>query len=123
MYNMKVKSIIITTVCLFIAIIVVATSVLLYQLSKVKVRMTKDFAEMYIDEDDIVDDELMISPPEKYSQLLQIDLEMRKQVADYMAENHLKLKGGKQTFIRLHPSFDELVDNGEDGFRFEPIGE
>lgn len=77
---------------------------------------------MYIDENDMIDHVAMLVPPEKYSQLLQIDFAMRKQVADYMAEKHLKLKSGKQTFIRLHPSFDELVDNGEDGFQFDPIG-
>ena len=120
---MKVKRIVLSTVCLVIAIIVVAAGVILYQFSHTKVRMTKDFAEMIVDDEDMIDHVAMIVPPAKYDQLMQIDYGMRKQVADYMAENHLKLKSGKQTFVRINPSFDELVDNGEYGFQFEPIGE
>lgn len=120
---MKVKRILLSTVCLVIAFLVVAAGVLLYQLSQTKVRMTKDFAEMIVDDEDMIDHAAMIFPSAKYDQLLQIDYEMRKQVAGYMAENHLKLKSGKQVFIRINPSFEELVDNGENGFQFEPIGE
>ena len=120
---MSSKSAVIAIVCLVIALMIVAVAVVAYQLSTTKARGTKDYAEMHVDEDDVIDHVAMLVPPAKYAQLLQIDYEIRKQVADYMEENHLKLKSGKQVFVRLHPSFEELVDNGEDGFQFEPINE
>lgn len=120
---MSSKSVVITIVCLVIALMIVAAAVVAYQLNTTKARGTKDYAELYVDEDDMIDHAAMLVPPAKYDQLLQIDFEMRKQVAEYMAENHLKLKSGKQVFVRLHPSFEELVDNEEDGFQFEPINE
>ena len=120
---MKAKHIILTIVCFMIALMIVAAAVVVYQLSNTKARGTKDYSEMYVDEGDMIDHTAMLVPPAKYDQLLQIDFEMRKQVADYMVENHLKLKSGKQVFVRINPSFDELVDSGENGFQFEPIAE
>ena len=60
----------------------------------------------------------MVYPPEKYAPLLQIDINMRKRVAEYMRKNNYKLKSGKQEFIRNNPSFKELI---EGGFQFEKI--
>lgn len=79
------------------------------------IRSTKDFTTMYVEDGDVIDAEVMLSPPEKYSQLLEIDIDMRKKVAEYMKENNYKLKCGKQEFIRTDPSFKEL----KDGFQFE----
>lgn len=104
-------------VVLFV-IIVVVCAIAIYQLNNTTIRQTKDFASMDVDPEDVVDADAMISPPEKYSQLLQIDLDMRKQVADYMQKNNLKLKSGEQKFIRNNPTFKELTD---DGFVFEKI--
>ena len=112
---------------LVVAIIVVAVVVacvigaMLYELNTVQIRQTKDFASMYVDEHDRIDADAMITPPEKYSQLLQIDLEMRTRVAEYMKQNNLKLKCGKQEFVRINPTFEELIGE-EFGFKFEPIG-
>ncbi len=91
---------------------------LLYKFGKIQIRPDKHYAQMYVYEDDIVDGDAIISPPMQYSQLLQIDLEMRKRVAEYMDKNNYKLKGGEQEFIRVNPSFEELI---EDGFQFEKI--
>lgn len=101
-----------------ILIVVIAGTIILCMLNNITVRQTKDYAVMYVDAEDIVDAKVMISPPEKYLQLLQIDFEMRKQVAEYMENNNLKLKPGKQEFVRNNPTFKELV---EDGFVFEMI--
>lgn len=92
----------------------------LHQLGGIEVRQTKDYAEMYVDETDILDGKAIVSPPEKYSQLLQIDVRMRKRVGEYMEKNRYKLKSGKQEFIRNNPSFAELI---EDGFQFETFEE
>ena len=66
----------------------------------------------------IFSDPLVIDVRKKYAPLLQIDINMRKRVAEYMRKNNYKLKGGKQEFIRNNPSFKELI---EDGFQFEKI--
>lgn len=92
--------------------------VLVYRLDNLSIRQTKDYAIMYVDEDDVIDSNAMISPPEKYSQLLQIDINTREKVAEYMQENNFKLKSGKQDFIRNNPSVDELINGG---FEFEEI--
>lgn len=111
----------------WVSIILIATILLatifiafvMYKFGKIQIRQTKDYAVMYVDENDFLDSEAMISPPEKYSQLLQIDLSMRKRIAEYMENNNYKLKSGKQEFIRNNPSFEELI---EDGFQFEDKG-
>lgn len=92
--------------------------VLVYRLDNLSIRQTKDYAIIYVDEDDVIDSNAMISPPEKYSQLLQIDINTREKVAEYMQENNFKLKSGKQDFIRNNPSVDELINGG---FEFEEI--
>lgn len=106
MYRIKY---IIFAIIVFMFAIVIAV---IYKLSTIEVRQTKDYAEIYVDEN------AMVYPPEKYAPLLQIDINMRKRVAEYMRKNNYKLKGGKQEFIRNNPSFKELI---EDGFQFEKI--
>lgn len=103
---------------IFLLIIMVIGGIVIYKLNNITIRQTKDYDVIYVGSEDIVDAKVMISPPEKYSQLLQIDENMRKKVANYMKENNLKLKSGKQEFIRNNPTFDELIKNG---FEFEAI--
>ncbi|MEI3163411.1 MAG: hypothetical protein V8S74_08505 [Lachnospirales bacterium] len=112
MYRIKY---IIFAIIVFMFAIVIAV---IYQLSTIEIRQTKDYAEIYVDENDILDGNVMVYPPEKYAPLLQIDINMRKMVAEYMRKNSYKLKRGKQEFIRNNPSFKELI---EDGFQFEKI--
>lgn len=106
------------TIIMFIFIVFVMILLTIYKLNNVTIRQTKDYATMYIEVEDLIDADAMISPPEKYSQLLQIDLEIRLSIAAYMKENNLKLKNGKQKFIRNNPTLKELVN---DGFVFEKI--
>lgn len=103
-----------------IGIIAIMLLGLFYQLGNIEVRQTKDYAEMYVDEVDVVDYSSIITPPEKYSQLLQIDLKVREELASYMKTNNYKLKSGKQEFIRNNPTRDELIN---DGFVFEKMEE
>ena len=103
-----------------IGIIAILLLTLFYQLGNIEVRQTKDYAEMYVDEVDVVDYSSIITPPEKYSQLLQIDLAVREELANYMKTNNYKLKSGKQEFIRNNPTLDELIN---DGFAFEKMEE
>lgn len=81
-------------------------------------RRIKDYSVMYVDDEDVVDALAMVEPPEKYSQLLQIDVETRKLIAEHMKMNNYKLKPGKQEFIKNNPTFKELV---ADNFKFVKI--
>lgn len=103
---------------ILIVVFVVLVIVIVYKLDNLTIRQTKDYAVMYVEVEDVIDGETMLSPPEKYSQLLQIDVNMRKKVSEYMEKNNYKLKSGKQEFIRNNPSFRELI---EGGFQFEKI--
>lgn len=85
-------------------------------LATTRVRDTKDFSQIYVQ--DFFDYNMMINPPDQYSALLQIELPMRKKVAEYMKQNNLKLKTGEQVFVRINPTYKELI---KDGFKFEKI--
>lgn len=105
----------------FIVIIVVVLIVfVIHRMNKTVVRQTKDYAIMYIGENDFIDSVAMKSPPDKFYQLLQINIGTRESVAAYMKKNNLKLKTGKQEFVRNNPTVDELI---YDGFLFEKISE
>lgn len=82
-----------------------------YKFLNTPIRQTKDYNSIYIEEwyEFTADD--MISPPERFNALLQIDEELRAQVAKYMLDHNYKLKSGNQEFIRINPTFEELVEN------------
>ena len=102
-----------TVITVFVAYLIFV----FYSLSNIPFRQTKVFAVMSVASEDVVNWEMMISPPEKYSQLLQIPLETREKVAEYMKKNDYKLKCQKQEFVRNEPTYKELID----GFEFEKI--
>ena len=81
-------------------------------------RRIKDYESIFVDEEDIIDYNAMLQPPQKYSKLLHIDESTRKMVAEYMRMNNYKLSPGKQEFIKNNPTFKELVISG---FKFETI--
>ncbi len=107
---------------LYMLLVLISVCVVLdfVSLSTIKVRPTKQFAEMYVDEGDVLDFNTFLCPHEKYNALLQIDSDMREKVAEYMKRNDYKLKSGHQEFIRSNLSFEELIDSG---FEFEQITE
>ncbi|MBQ6846496.1 MAG: hypothetical protein IJO61_05135 [Oscillospiraceae bacterium] len=85
-----------------------------------RVIQTKDWDEIYVDDQFDYND--MMNPPEKYSQLEQIDKELRADVSKYMKENNLCLKRGKQDFVRINPSYEWLINDTDGyGFVFENI--
>lgn len=81
-------------------------------------RRTRDYTVMVVDKNDIIDANAMLDPPEKYCQLLKIDLATRELVANHMRSKNYKLKAGKQIFVKNNPTFKELVF---DNFKFEVI--
>lgn len=111
----ELKKIVRCILCVFSVIIMIAL-VFLYQLSMVEIRTDKDYNDIYVS--GIFDYQMMIAPPEEYSALYQIKLSMRKRVAKYMKDNNYKLKSGKQEFIRIDPTFEELI---KECFKFEKI--
>ncbi len=104
--------------CCLICIVIFIGVLMFYQLSQIQMRWSKDYATMYVDEEDIINAMAMVSPSEKYSALLLIDIEMRQQIVNYMEKNNYKLKSGKQEFVKEDPSFEELIN---DDFQFEKI--
>lgn len=106
------------TIIVFVCIVFFVVLLTIYKLNNTTIRQTKDYTTIYVEVEDVIDADAMISPPEKYSQLLQIDIEIRSNIAAYMKKNNLKLKNGKQKFIRNTPTLEELVN---DGFVFEKI--
>lgn len=104
----------------FIAVILIALTVfVIYKMNRTVIRQTKDYAVIYVEENDFIDYKAMKSPPDKLSQLLQINADTRESVASYMKKNNLKLKSGKHQFVRNNPTLDELIFGG---FSFEKIG-
>ena len=71
-------------VCIVIVLVITILCFMFHQLSNIQIRQTKDYAIMVVEEDDIIDCDMTLSPPDKYSQLLQISDEMRKEVSEYM---------------------------------------
>ena len=65
-----------------ICFVVLGILMVVYELSTIQIRDTKDYSQIYVH--GTFDYKMMINPPEEYSALCQIDLSMRKQVADYM---------------------------------------
>lgn len=92
--------------------------IMIAPIDDITIRQTKDFAIMYVEEDDVVDGDVMLYPPEKFSVLELIDIEMREKVSEYMKEHNYKLKDTTQRFIVNDPTFEELI---VDGFEFEEI--
>lgn len=102
---------------IIVIVFIVLLAAGLYALDRIPVRQTKDYAVMQVDEGDVVDGDAILSPPEKYSQLLQIDVGMREKLAAYMKDNNYKLKCVKQEFVRNDPTLNELTED----LQFEKI--
>lgn len=102
---------------IFLVALIVYTINVVLDLSTTKVRGTKDWAE--IEAEDDFDFLAMRNPPEKYEAILVLDEDMRIRVSDYMKRNNLRLKEGKQSFIKTNPTYEELIyDSQNYGFEF-----
>ena len=114
---MRVLKIIRNIFLILLALILVAGGVLFYMLSQVPVRAVKDYATIEITPDDTADYMVFLHPSGKYRRLLELDDDVRYQIADYMKENNLVLQVGEQEFCALlDATFEELVT---ECFKFE----
>lgn len=115
---MKVLKKLLISLIYIIVVFIVFLLAVFFKLSTVQLRDISDYETINIQEDFTY--EMMISPPRKYSALLQIDLPTRKKVAKYMKKHHYKLKSGKQEFIKNNPTLKELLNQC---FIFEKMDE
>lgn len=68
----------------------------------------------------VADYTIFIDPKGKYETLNQIDFEIRKEIANYMQSNNLKLKAGEQQFNRINATYNELIT---EDFKFIKIND
>ena len=92
--------------------------IMYFKLDSIKIRQTKDYNSIIVDNGELADYRVFVYCNGKYEALKQLGIERRAEVANYMYDNHLKLKEGLHDFIRINPTFEELID---DNFKFEPI--
>ena len=86
--------------------------------STAEIKMTKDYGQIVVDENDIADYKIFTVVPEKYSALEQIEYPIRKTISLYMQANNLRLSTGTQEFTRINGSLDDYINKE---FRFEEI--
>lgn len=100
-----------------VGIYIIITASLYSYLDTIPILATKDFASIYVEENELVDYDIFLHPSEKFSSLNKIDLEIREKIADYMVDNNYKLKSGEHKFMWNNSSFEELIDD----FEFEKM--
>ena len=114
---MRVLKIIRNIFLILLALILVAGGVLFYALSQVPIRATKHLASFEVTQDDRADYMVFFRPSGKYERVLELDDNVRYQIAHYMRENNLVLQVGKQEFYAIgDATFEELVT---ECFKFE----
>lgn len=97
-------------------IIIILISYYAGMLSTMEITVAKDYAEIIVSENEIIDKEIFLEPKGKYEVLKQIDEPIRKTIALYMEANNLKLCSGKHRFNRVNGTLDEYLN---DEFKFE----
>ncbi len=114
---MRVLKILRNITILLLVLVIVAGGVLFYMLSQVPVRAVKDYATIEITPNDTADYMVFLHPSGKYRRLLELDDDVRYQIAEYMKENNLVLQVGEQEFCALlDATFEELINQD---FKFE----
>ena len=86
--------------------------------STTELEMSKDYNEITVGENEIIDYSVFIDIPEKYKALEQIEEPIRKTISLYMKANNLKLSEGIHRFNRIDGTLEEYL---EEEFRFETI--
>ncbi len=86
--------------------------------STTEIKTDKDYSQITVDENEIVDYSVFIDIPEKYKALEQIEEPIRKTISLYMQSNNLKLSEGTHEFTRINGNLDEYINKE---FRFEEI--
>ena len=108
------------TIVLWIATLVISfyVGMLFHWASTTEIKMTKDYSQIVVEENDIADYSVFIDMPEKYGALEQIEESIRKTISLYMQANKLKLSEGTHEFTRNGGSLDEYIN---EEFQFEKI--
>jgi len=86
--------------------------------STTEIKTTKDYSQLTVDENEIVDYSAFIDIPEKHKSLEQIEEPVRKTISLYMKANNLKLSKGTHEFTGINGSLDECINKE---FQFEEI--
>ena len=86
--------------------------------STTEIETSKDFGEITVGENEIVDYTLFLEIPSKYSSLEKVDESFRKTISLYMQANNLKLKEGTHRFSIKNGELDDYLN---EEFAFEPI--
>lgn len=108
------------TIVIWLATIVISffIGMIYHWTSTTEIEMSKDFSEITVGENEIVDYTVFVEIPSKYSALEQIDEPIRKTISLYMHANDLKLKEGTHRFNRKNGTLDDYLN---EEFAFEPI--
>lgn len=80
--------------------------------------MSKDYNEITVGENEIVDYSVFINIPEKYKALEQIEEPIRRTISLYMKANNSKLSEGTHRFNRIGGTLEEYLKKE---FKFESI--
>ena len=83
-----------------------------------ELELSKNYAEIVVNEFEVVDYSVFLDVPAEYGVLNQIEEPIRKTIAFYMQANKLKLAPGTHTFHRVNGSLDAYLHSE---FQFEPM--
>lgn len=108
------------TIAIWIATLVISFYIgaLFQWASTTEIKTTKDYSQIFVEENDVADYKIFIDIPEKYGALEQIEEPIRKTISLYMQANNLKLSVGEHEFTRINGSLDEYIN---EEFQFEEI--
>lgn len=108
------------TVLIWIGTVVISffAGMTYHWVSTAEIKTAKDYSQITVGENEIVDYSAFLDIPEKYSALEQIEEPIRKTISLYMQANNLKLKEGTHKFTRINGTLDEYIN---EEFHFEEI--
>ncbi len=112
------KILLILITIIMVSLLIYFAAVVSWMDSMVKsLRTSKDFIVMYVDEDEIIDYNDMLNPPDEHPQLLYIDEVTRMKLSEYMRINNFVIAEGEHIFVGREPTYEELISEGT-GFDF-----
>ncbi len=108
------------TIVIWIATLVISffVGMTYHWASTTEIKTDKDYSQITVDKNEVVDYSAFIDIPEKYKALVQIEEPIRKTISLYMQANDLKLSEGTHEFTRIDGSLDEYINQE---FQFEKI--
>lgn len=111
----KFIKIVIFVLVIFVVFIVGQIGGFLWEFSHI--RTNKDYTCIMINNDELADYKVFVNCKDKYTDLKMIGVKNRTELANYMYENNLRLRTGKQEYIVVNPTYTELIED----FKFEKI--